>query len=72
MEQISTPLETLIKFLPYLIPVILLELVLMIIAVVDLIRRKKTRYLPNWGWALIVIFIQIIGPIVYFIIGREE
>jgi hypothetical protein len=53
MEQISTPLETLIKFLPYLIPVILLELVLMIIAVV-------------------VIFIQIIGPIVYFIIGREE
>jgi hypothetical protein len=72
MEQISTPLEQLIEFLPYLIPVILLELILLIVAVVDLIRRENVRYLPKWAWALIVVFIQIIGPIVYFIIGREE
>jgi hypothetical protein len=72
MEQIATPLEKFIEFLPYLIPVILLELVLLVIAVVDLIRREKVRYLPKWAWALIVIFIQIIGPISYFIIGREE
>ncbi len=58
--------------LPYLIPVILLELILLIIAVADLVRREKTRYLPKWAWALIVIFIQLIGPIVYFIIGRED
>ncbi len=61
-----------LDFLPYLIPVILLELILLITAVVDLIRRDKTRYLPKWAWSLIVIFIQIIGPIVYFIIGRED
>jgi hypothetical protein len=72
MEQISTPLEQLIEFLPYLIPVILLELILLIVAVVDLIRRENVCYLPKWAWALIVVFIQIIGPIVYFIIGREE
>ncbi len=59
-------------YIPYLIPVILLELVLMIVAVTDLLRREKTRYLPKWAWAIIVILIQIIGPIVYFIIGREE
>ncbi len=59
-------------YLPYLVPVILLELVLLIVAVVDLARREKTRYLPKWAWALIVIFIQIFGPIVYLIIGREE
>jgi hypothetical protein len=59
-------------FLPYLIPVLLLEWVLMIIAIVDLIKREKTRGLPKWGWALIVIFIQIFGPIVYLIFGREE
>ncbi len=62
----------LLEFLPYLIPVILLELILLIIAAVDLIRREKTRYLPKWAWALIVIFIQILGPIVYFVIGRED
>jgi hypothetical protein len=59
-------------FLPYLIPVLLLEWVLMIIAIVDLIKREKTRGLPKWAWALIVIFIQIFGPIVYLIFGREE
>ena len=61
-----------LDFIPYLIPVILLELVLMIVAVVDLVRREKTRYLPKWAWALVVLFIQIIGPTVYLIIGREE
>jgi len=60
------------EFLPYLIPVILLEWVLMIIALVDLVRREKTRWLPKWVWAIIVVFIQIFGPIAYLILGREE
>ncbi|NJD60540.1 MAG: transcriptional regulator [Anaerolineales bacterium] len=65
-------LGSLTDFLPYLIPVLLLEWVLMIIAIMDLIRRERTRGLPKWAWALIVIFIQIFGPIVYLIFGREE
>jgi hypothetical protein len=71
MEQMMT-LGNMTEFLPYLIPVLLLEWVLMIIAIVDLIRREKTRGLPKWAWALIVIFIQIFGPIVCLIFGREE
>jgi hypothetical protein len=72
METTLTPFEEIVKYLPFLIPVILLELTLMVIAVVDLIRREKTRWLPKWAWALIVIFIQLIGPIVYLLVGREE
>ena len=53
-----------------LIPVILLELGLLIVALVDLIRRQKTRG-PKWLWALVILFIQIIGPILYLIAGRE-
>ncbi len=59
------------QYIPYIIPVVLLELVLLFFAFRDLLRREKVRYLPKWAWAL-VFFIQIIGPIVYFIIGREE
>ncbi|WP_268238677.1 PLDc N-terminal domain-containing protein [Lentibacillus kapialis] len=27
---------------------------------------------PKWMWALIIIFINIIGPIIYFIFGRRN
>ena len=72
MEPIITPFERFLEFLPYIIPLVLLQLTLMIVALVDLIRREKTRYLPKWAWAIIIILGELIGPIIYFIFGREE
>jgi hypothetical protein len=43
----------------------------MIFALVDLIRRERTKG-PKWLWALIIVFVNLIGPILYFIIGRED
>lgn len=71
MEQISTPLEKFLQFLPYIIPIVLLQLILMIVALVDLIRREKTRG-PKWLWAIVIVLGELIGPIVYLIFGREE
>jgi hypothetical protein len=65
------PLQTFIKMLPLLIPVVLVELGLLLVALVDLIRRERTRG-PKWAWALVILFVQIIGPIAYLILGREE
>ena len=64
-------LEIIQKYLQLLIPVLLLELGLMIYCVVDIARRPKTRG-PKWMWFLIVILINLIGSIVYLLIGREE
>lgn len=56
-----------------MVPVLLLQLILMIVALVDLIRREAERVNgPKWLWALIVILVNFIGPILYFIIGRKE
>jgi hypothetical protein len=60
------------KLVPMLIPIILIELALMVAAIVDLIKHPKTRYLPRWVWILVVLFFQIFGPIIYFIVGREQ
>lgn len=57
--------------IPYLIPIVLLELVLLFFALRDLIRRPKTKG-PKWAWALAVCCIQLIGPIVYLVFGRED
>jgi hypothetical protein len=60
------------KIIPLLIPIILIELALMIAAIVDLIKHPKTRFMPRWVWVLVVLFFQLFGPIIYFMIGREQ
>ena len=72
MEPIITPFEQFMELLPFIIPLVLLQLTLMIVALVDLTRREKTRGLPKWAWALVIVLGELIGPIVYFIFGREE
>ncbi len=70
MEPIAS-FDEFLEFLPYIIPLVLLQLTLMIVALVDLIRREKTRG-PKWIWAIVIILGELIGPIIYFIFGREE
>ena len=67
-----TPFEQLVEFLPYIIPLVLLNLILITVALVDLVRREKTRYLPKWAWAILIVFVQFIGSIGYFLLGRED
>ena len=50
---------------------IILQFVLMTIALIDLFRSEETKG-PKWIWALVVIFVTTIGPIVYFIFGRRN
>jgi DMSO reductase anchor subunit len=59
------------QVLPFIIPLVLLQLILIIVALVDLVRREKTRG-PKWLWVIVIILGELIGPIIYFIVGREE
>jgi len=63
--------ENIRSLIPFLIPVVLLQLGLMVFALVDLVHRERTKG-PKWVWALVVIFVNLIGPIVYLVVGREE
>ena len=64
-------MENISSLIPFLIPIVLLQLGLMAFALVDLIRRERTKG-PKWVWALVIILVNLIGPIVYLIVGREE
>ncbi len=59
------------QFIPFLIPVAIIQLGLMIAALVDLIRREYTRG-PKWVWGLVIVLVNFIGPIIYFVIGRKD
>lgn len=64
MDEIS-------QFIPYLIPILALQLLLMVAALIDLGRREHTRG-PKWVWLLVIILVNLIGPVIYFMYGREE
>ncbi len=56
-----------------IIPLFVLQLGLMLVAVVDLLRDQRRVRGGNKGvWAVIIVFINVIGPILYFLVGREE
>ena len=58
--------------LPFLIPLIIIELALVIIALLDLVKREYVRGGNKIVWVLIIVLIQTIGPIVYLVWGRQE
>ncbi len=64
--------EFLIQNWPLLIPIVIINYILVIAALVDLFRRERVLGDRKWIWALVILFIQYIGPIVYFVIGRKE
>jgi hypothetical protein len=65
-------LQTIISFLPVLIPVALLEFGLMIGALVHLLKRKAVKRGSVALWVVLIVLFQIIGPVLYFLIGRED
>jgi hypothetical protein len=59
--------------LAIIIPIVVVQLALLIAAVYDLTRAgRRVRGDNKVVWALIIVFIQIIGPLLYFFIGREQ
>ncbi len=64
-------MEVLKEYLPLLIPVLIIQLVLIIFALTDLLRREQTRG-PKWVWVLVILFVNLVGPIVYLLLGRED
>lgn len=61
------------QLLALLLPLALLELLLVVFALVDVLRREPERIRGSKvAWILIILLISTIGPICYFIIGRKE
>ena len=55
-----------------LLPLIIVQVILLVAALYDLTRPgRRVRGDSKAMWALIVIFVSTIGPILYFLVGRE-
>ena len=64
-------IEEIGPLLPFLIPVLIIQLALVVAALLDLVKRERVRG-PKWMWVVIILFVNLIGPIIYFLVGRED
>ncbi len=56
-----------------LIPLLLIQVGLALFALYDIYQRQGTRPpLPTWAWVIIVLVVNLVGPILYFVLGRKE
>ena len=65
-------MDTIIKYLPVLLPVIVIELTLAIFSFIHVLLHPHYKFGNKIIWSLVVLFIQFIGPVIYFIFGRGE
>lgn len=54
-----------------IMPILVLQLILAVVALIDVIRNKGTNG-PIIMWVLIILLVGTIGPILYFVFGRRQ
>jgi hypothetical protein len=60
-------------FFALVLPLVLVELVLIIVALRDLLQpERRVRGGAKWVWVLVIVFVQLLGPILYLTIGRTN
>jgi hypothetical protein len=52
-------------------PLLIIEFLLIVVALVAWFKTEKTNG-PKWMWLLIILFITMLGPILFFVIGRRQ
>ena len=61
------------QIIALIVPIVVIQLGLMIAALIDLEKdERRVRGGSKVVWALIIVFVNLIGPILYFVAGREE
>lgn len=56
----------------FLLPLILAQFSLAIIALIHVLKHPYYRIGNKATWIFIVLFVNIIGPVAYFVFGRGE
>ena len=64
-------MEAIRPYIPMLVPLVILDQGLRLFAFLDLLKRERVKG-TKWVWALIVLLVGFIGPILYFVLGRED
>ena len=61
------------QILLLILPILVIELALLGLAIRDLLRAdRRVRGGNKAVWALVILVFSLLGPILYFVVGRED
>ena len=61
-----------IEYLPFLIPLVVAELALALVALVHVLRHPNYKFGNKVIWIVVVLLLQFFGPVIYFVFGRGD
>ncbi|OAB30982.1 transcriptional regulator [Paenibacillus macquariensis subsp. defensor] len=64
-------MDEITAYLPLILPILILQLVLAVIGLISLSKAQEVRG-PKWMWILIIVLGNMVGSILYFVIGRKD
>jgi len=66
-------MQIIAKYWKYLLPLIIIQVVFQIIAILDLVKHPKEEIRGGSKalWILIIVIFEILGPVIYFIFGKK-
>ena len=62
----------LMEMLPFIIPLAIAQFALMGYALYHILTHEKYKMGNRVLWILVSVFVNFIGPILYFVIGKED
>jgi len=65
-------LDILLRYLPFLIPLAVIQIGLMIAALVHICTHTTYKMGNRTLWIVLSVAINVIGPILYFVLGRGD
>ena len=56
-----------------ILPLLFIQVLLILVAVRDLVRpERRVKGGNKWVWGLIIVVGELLGPLLYFALGREN
>ncbi|MBB6633057.1 PLD nuclease N-terminal domain-containing protein [Cohnella thailandensis] len=59
------------QWISLIVPLLIVQLILIAVALTVLVKADRTRG-PKWLWAIVIVLVNLLGPIAFFLFGRRS
>lgn len=60
------------KMIYALVPLVLIQIILIVVCIRDWKDRVHFKMLNKWAWLVLILFVNLIGPILYLTMGKDN
>lgn len=60
------------EIIPFIIPLVLLQLGLQAYSIVDLVRRRRVRFNNKLIWGVVIVGLSMIGAVAYLVFRGDD